>query len=261
MKYDLVICGASMTNDKPWNTWATYVKEGYAWNSVRDVSNRGSGNTLIVTNAIAESTKVDNPFIAVMLTTFDKWDFVTDDPEKLARFDKEKNPTYYLDEGLGVWPTGSHFPLDKEHFKKEYYCQDWLTINNLNLINYLLLFCQSHNIPLLMLTDAPIFSTTEEYLNQGLFNDASIMNKRTQRYKDLIDYDFYEPGLLGYAEKYKMQWRHKKFGTHPGSMVHLKYFKDIYEQKLLDLGATYIDNPVLLEQFRLDQDLWDNTNE
>lgn len=258
-KHDLVVCGASITKDKAWSTWATFVKGSFEWNSIHDISNHGSGNELIVTHAIATASRLENPFIAVMLTTFDKWDWVTDDPEKLARFDKEKNPICYLDNGLGAWGTGSHYPLDKEHYKQEYYCQDWMTIRNLNMINLLVLHCKANNIPLAIFNDSPIFDTTEEYLNQGIVNTIGLINEKTKLYKDLIDYDFYEPGLIGYAEIKNLPWRHKKFGTHPGSDVHWKFSCDVVYPVLASLGA--VDSKQrLVDQFRTDQKVWNKTN-
>jgi len=262
MSYDLVVCGASITKDKAWSTWATFVKEHYHWNSVHDISNHGSGNELIVTHTIATASKLKNPFIAVMLTTFDKWDWVTDDLTKLARFDKEKNPICYLDTNLGAWGTGSHYPLDKAHYKEEYYCQDWMTIRNLQSINYLVLYCKANNIPFILLNDSPIFNTIEEYLNKGIVNNINLVNKKTKLYRELIYYTFYEPGLIGYAEEHNMPWRHGKFGTHPGSMVHWAFVNDVVIPGLAQYNLTEKKNfGNLHEQFITDQKVWDETNE
>ncbi len=227
----VIIGGASNTNG-PWPTWSDIVKQRYHADWV-DVSRKGLGNEAIMMKALhAASTQsaTDDIMIVVMLTSIDKWDWYVDRADLVARFRQEKHTVTQLspDSPGGFWGTGSWFPLDKAYFKEHYYSQDYFTLRSLQLLFMFKQICEQKGWHYHIVYDGPIWSMTEQELNQGTPIDLSNKLVGTELCKwmyDALDIESltYTPGMIGFLDQNNLPWFSQTYGPHPGPLAHLAF--------------------------------------
>jgi hypothetical protein len=233
----LIISGSSISNDGAWPVWSTFVKRKYTFDNIVDVNAKGAGNEVIITKAISEANKIKKDLIVIVqLTSVDKWDWYVQDQSIVEIIQKEKHPGVKIDpdDKNIYWCTGSHFPLLKEYYKKNYYSLDHQAFKTLQLLQWFIMTCNTNHWDYLILFESPIFSVTEEQLNTGTLdktecNKKSLLeNKLCNSIVELINLDkIYLPGLIGYACINDLPWYHPKFKSHPGSLIHYRYAKDM----------------------------------
>jgi hypothetical protein len=250
---NLIISGSSISNDDAWPVWSTFVKRKYTFKNIVDVNTRGAGNEVILTKAITEANKIKQDLmVVVQLTSVDKWDWYVQDPNLVTNIQNEKHPGTKInsDDKNIFWCTGSHFPLWKEYYKKNYYSLDYHAFKALQLLQWFELTCNANQWNYLILTESPIFSVTEEQLNTGKLDKAQcnkqslLDNTLCNSIKSLINLDsIYLPGLIGYACLNDLPWYHPKFKSHPGSLIHYRYAKDIIfpEFDKLNIASSDLD--------------------
>ena len=225
----LIISGGSIPHGG-WNTWKDFVVDRYNISEYHNLAKVGLGNESIINRAMIQASVVDNPIVIVMLTNIDKWDWYVNDCNILKQVNKERHtisPIHDGDEG-GFWATGSHFPLFKEYYKKNYYTDVYQMIHTINGIIMLQGFCSSRDIPLLILFDSPIFSCLEHELNENpmvIPTHDMLKSPTIKPYADLINGIDDFRGLIGFCEDYDIPWYHPKFKGHPGSKAHHEFSK------------------------------------
>lgn len=264
--HNVVISGASITDDIAWPTWKTFTENRYVI-SCRNMSAKGIGNKTILIRAFYECLKADNPFPVVMLTNMDKWDWYVPNEDAKYKFIGEKHTITPLNDNdnLGVWATGSWFPLDKEEYKSTFYNQDYHTLENIIMIQWFKTQCEGRGWPYLILFDSPIFEYFEQELNVASHDTLRCgYNKLTSSpiVKPIFDSldisEIYVPGLIGYAEENHLPWRSEKIKAHPGSLVHYLYAVEHVFPKLDKFFDVKVDNQ--LENAKVMQKLWNKTS-
>jgi hypothetical protein len=232
---DVIVCGSSITEDSAWPTWATWINHRYQPANFINIGTKGIGNELILLKAIAQAKVSNNPLIIVQLTNIDKWDWYVP-PAIASTFEKEKHPLIKLSpsDKTGFWSTGSHFPLQKEYYKENYFNQDYFAFKTLQLIQWFQEVCRKQHWDYYILFDSPILSVTESYINKGnlvesdCFSTELINNTLAKTLYDLVDFtNIYLPGIIGFAKLNSLPWYTKKIKGHPGSLVHWQFTKDI----------------------------------
>jgi hypothetical protein len=231
MKYSVIFSGASITNS-PWYTWKDFVIERYGIENPIENAYKGIGNEFIVNSTIQKCQEHENPFVIVMLTNIDKWDWYVQDSAECTRINKyEKHTVRNLKGSVsieGFWSTGSWFPGAKEYYKQHYYSQDYFAFKTLQNIYCLQQFCKSKKIPCLILFDSPILNCLEQnIITQNLTFMPLTDNDLCQVWKDEIDLSqIYQPGLIGYCDIRELEWFNHKFKAHPPSISHLEFSKE-----------------------------------
>lgn len=254
-----VIFGGASNSNGPWPTWVDLVREKYQANFI-DSSKKGQGNEAIIIKALHSAWKVkdksDNIKIIIMLTTIDKWDWYVDKPDLITKYDKEKHNIVRLntDDQFGFWSTGSWFPLEKEIFKDNFYSEEYFTFRTLQLINMFIQICEKQSWEYNILYDSPIWSVTENTLNQG--NDLDIDSNKLvssnfiKWFYDISNIDSlaYNPGLIGFLYQNNLPWFSNKYGPHPGPKSHYEFTKK-YVYPLFDHSYSIIKTQEQLDQF------------
>jgi hypothetical protein len=229
----VIISGASNTSSS-WPTWATIIHERYKADWV-DVSRKGMGNEAIILRALSSAWKhkKDTPLlIVVMLTNVDKWDWYIDNPILLDKFNKEKHTITTINDSIdgGFWCTGSWFPLEKELFKEKYYNEDYFTLRSIQLISMFCQICNLQGWKYHIITDSPIWATTEQELIQGTEINLEPRLIKTElcqwayesaKIADVI----FQPSLIEFSHQNTLPWHHKTFGPHPGPGAHYAFTK------------------------------------
>ena len=232
----VIISGSSITDDTSWPTWATWVKNRYNPTHFINCGIKGTGNELILTNAVAEAKKHENPIVIVQLTNVDKWDWYIENPDLTKLLVHEKHSLIKLanEDNHGFWSTGSHFPKWKEYYKENYFSLEHSTFRTIQLIQWFQMLCQSQGWQHYIIFDSPILSVTENYLNTGnltvedCFSTKLVDNTLNKVLFEFVDTsDIYLPGIIGYAKLNNHPWYTQKNKGHPGSLVHYHYTKDI----------------------------------
>ena len=233
----VIFSGTSVTNDQAWPTWATWIKRHYGFKNVIDQSARGIGNEVILNRAVDAAFKASGDvYLLVQLTSVDKWDWYIQDAELMKKIQLEKHPGILVDKNdqYGYWCTGSHFPLWKEHYKDNYFSIDHQTFKTLQLIQWFTMLCEKHNWKHQIIFESPLLSVTEQQLNTGqLTKDECVQTTLTENslcriLNNSLDLEqFYLPGIIGYACINNLPWFHPTFKSHPGSLVHYYYARDI----------------------------------
>lgn len=221
--YNLIISGGSITHGG-WHTWKDFVQERYAIKA-KNLAVKGQSNETIAMRAILEAEKTENPFIAIMFTSVDKWDWYVQDKQTLLELQNEKHPPLKIHnrDERGFWCTGSWFPLQKQYYKENYYSLDYQIIKTCMTIHHTKSYLTSRNIPHIILYDSPIFEYTEQEINTkpSINERKSIVTETTKPFIDLIkDYD---RGLIGYCAEHNFEWFHPVYKGHPGSLAHYQY--------------------------------------
>lgn len=225
----LIISGASTLVDNAWPTWASFVKQKYVIPEVVDLSCKGLGNKAIILRAIAAAHLQTDPYIIVQLTNIDKWDWYIEDASLINRLNNEKHPIVSVtkNEAHGFWPTGSHFPLYKEYYEKNYFSLENSAFETLLLLQWFMFACKQNSWKHLILFDSPILSVTESQLNHNqltkeqCWDKKLIENSLCQNIFIGLDLDhIYLPGMIGHACLNNTVWYSKKYKNHPGSLVH-----------------------------------------
>jgi hypothetical protein len=231
--YNVIFTGASATNS-PWPSWKDFVITRYGLNNIIENAYRGVGNEFMVDSTIHQCKKVKDPFVMIMLTMVDKWDWFVTDPELSAKISaEEKHPLRDLDgsqESSGYWSTGVWFPKYKEYYKEHYYSEAYQFAQTLKNLYVLQSFLTQKNIPNLILFDSPILDCTETTLLTGTLTrkDHITNNQLATVWYNLINWDhIYTDGLIGYCIEKNIDWVSEKYGIHPPSLSHLAFCKDI----------------------------------
>lgn len=230
----LIISGASNTN-APWPTWADLIKESYKC-KVFNVSKKGMGNEAIVTTALHEAMRShkdsDKLTVVIMLTSVDKWDWYVDDISTSKKLCKEKHNITKLNpkSHKGFWCTGSHFPLYKKYFKKKYYSEEYFTFRTIQMINMFQNICREKNWNYHILFDSPIWSMTEEEINQNPPIDTTsfklVKNDLCKWAFDLLHIPNVDnQGLIGFLNNNKISYYSSVYGAHPSPIAHWEYTK------------------------------------
>lgn len=266
---NVIISGSSITDDCAWPTWATWVSRCYEFNNLVKIGIRGTGNEVILTKAIdAAQAATGSVFIIVQLTSVDKWDWYVQDHQQMLEIQKEKHPGVKIrpTDLTGYWCTGSHFPRWKEYYYQNYFSLDHFTYKTLQLIQWFTMLCTKNNWGYQIVFDSPVLSVTEQQLNTGILTkdectDVTLTkNSLCQVIADMTDYtNIYLPGLIGYACLHDLQWHHKQYKSHPGSMVHYLFTKNII-CPILDRTFNQVrDINLFEEEARVYQRLFDET--
>jgi hypothetical protein len=230
--YNVIFTGASATNS-PWPSWKDFVITRYGLNNIIENAYRGVGNEFMVDSTIHQCKKVKDPFVMIMLTMVDKWDWFVSDPGLSAKISaEEKHPLRDLDgaqSSAGYWSTGVWFPKYKEYYKEHYYSEAYQFAQTLKNLYVLQSFLTQNNIPNLILFDCPILSCTEEEMIQGIWSKKDYIsnNQLAKVWHDLIDWEkIYTNGFIGYCIEHNLEKGNKKYGLHPPSTSHLAFCKD-----------------------------------
>lgn len=230
----LIVSGASNTN-APWPTWVDFVKESYIC-KIFDVSKKGMGNEAIITTSLHEAMKKSNVSdeitIIIMLTSIDKWDWYVDNYHISKKLSKEKHNVTKLNSKShkGFWCTGSHFPLYKKYFKKNYYSEEYFTFKTIQMINMFQNVCNEKNWNYHIMFDSPIWSMTEREINQNLPIDTTsfklIKNDLCEWAFNLLNIpNIDNQGLIGFLNNNKIPHYSSVYGAHPGPLAHWEYAK------------------------------------
>ena len=266
MKHTVVFGGASITDDLAWPTWKSYCEERYDISDSVNCANKGIGNKTILSRCYYAAKQVNNPLIVVMLTAFDKWDWYLPNKEAVEKYQKEKNKVIRIGnaDNLGVWGTGSHFPLEKQYYKENYFNQTFHTRENLIYINWFAQTCKQNNWQFCLLLDSPIFDYYEHEINQA--QSVAVKSNRIisssplldNPYRDIKEYFNYLGGIIGFASENNMPWKHTKFGAHPGSMIHYEFSK----QHVFPLLDQYFETHRNIDtsQVELEQKFWEKSD-
>jgi hypothetical protein len=228
MTYSVIFSGASITNS-PWYTWKDFVIERYGIKNPVENAYRGTGNEFIVNSTIQKCQQHSNPFVIVMLTNIDKWDWYVQDTDTCVDINaNEKHPVRNLSGEVtsgGFWSTGSWFPGRKEYYRQHYYSQDYFVSKTLQSIYCLQQFCKTTQTPCVILFDSPILHCLEQDINnQDLTSRALTDNSLCQIWMNQIVWDnIYQPGLIGYCADNNLEWFHPKAKAHPPSQSHLQF--------------------------------------
>jgi len=263
-KYNLVICGASCTADSPWKTWADLVEARYSVNC-KNVGRKGIGNEAIITKTLAEALKTNNPIVAIMLTSVDKWDWYTQDKIVLDKIQNEKHTGFKIDNEYdgAYWGTGSHFPLWKEYYHKNYYSLRNMVLNTIKHTDLLIKTCRSKGWPFFIGADYSIFSYTESQSNKDYDavkhnTDTALIDNTVEVFYNEIKDHIDVKGMLKTGDDSDLPVLHKRYGLHPGTAVHYEYCKKQlfpFFDKYLQVKNNDIENIVNTEQ-----NLWKDTN-
>jgi len=266
MSHTVIFGGASITDDLAWPTWKSYCEERYNLNNSVNVANKGIGNKTILSRCYYAAKKASNPLIVVMLTAFDKWDWYLPDHNAVEKYQKEKNKVIQIGDKdtLGVWGTGSHFPLEKQYYKENYFNQTFHTLENLIYINWFVQTCKQNNWKVCLLLDSPIFDYYEHEVNQAdnIIAEDNRIIKSSQLlenpFQDIQQYIAYYSGIIGFACENKLPWKHTKFGAHPGSTIHYKFSK----QHVFPLLDQYFNthNEINEKQVEYEQRFWEKSD-
>jgi len=236
--YTFIFTGASATNS-PWPSWKDFVVTRYGLDNVVENAYRGVGNEFMIDSTIHQCKKVKNPFVMIMMTMVDKWDWYVEDAELAAKISREeKHPLRDLNgdqSPSGFWSTGSWFPEYKADYKKLYYSEKYFTASTLKNLFLLQSYLKQNNIPSIILFDSPVLECNEQELNFGKFlqRDLVANNQLAKVWYDLIDWsDIDTSGLIGYCINNKLDWFNDKYKMHPPSVSHLEYCKAVVFPKL-----------------------------
>jgi len=229
INHTLIISGGSITHGG-WPTWKNFVLRRYNINKSVNLAQLGLGNEVIINRAIIESQKVENPLLMVMLTNVDKWDWYVEKDELLSKLNKEKHTIAKVhdNDSGGYWSTGSHYPLYKETYKKQFYSSTYQLIHNINLILMLQNYAKVNNIPLLLLFDSPIFECFEQDLNKNpkIIPTRKLHERKTVKpFYNLISATKTERNLIGFCVDENIPWYHTQYKGHPGSTAHYMFAK------------------------------------
>jgi len=238
----LIVHGTSITDSTHWPTWATWIHRGYAFDNLIDLSQKGIGNEILLSQSIKKAYTVENPFLVVQLTCFDKWDWYVENNHLVTELDKEKHKVIRVsqDSEHGYWSTGSHFPLYKSEYREKYFSLKHSVFSAFQQIQWFKLLCAQNSWQYQILLESPVFAVTEEDLNQAKLDVEDLHSTRLLDGNELcsgldtsyvLD-DLYLPGIIGYAKLNNLQWYHPRFKCHPGSLVHLMFVKNILAEKL-----------------------------
>lgn len=231
----LIISGASTLVDNAWPTWASFVKQRYANANIVDLSCKGLGNKAIILRAIAAAQSQIDPYVIIQLTNIDKWDWYIEDTSLIEQLNYEKHPIVPVtkNDSHGFWSTGSHFPLYKEYYQKNYFSLENSAFETLLLLQWFMFVCKQNFWKNLILLDSPILSVTESQLNHNqltkeqCWNKTLIENILCQSIFTGLNLDcVYIPGMIGHACLNNRVWYSKKYKNHPGSLVHYWFAVD-----------------------------------
>jgi hypothetical protein len=231
----IIISGSSVTNDSAWPTWATWTRDLYGLTNTIDLSVKGLGNKTIILRALKAAAECGDPqLIIVQLTSVDKWDWYVEDAEKIDRLAREKHSITFLDtaDKNGFWSTGSHFPLDKEHYRQHYFGIQYHMFETLMMLQWFQFICQKNHWSYHVIFDSPILAVTEGQLNTGRLSRHECHSQilAENSLSRLVNIDLgnvYLPGLIGYACLNDLSWHHPLYKAHPSSYAHFCFTKDI----------------------------------
>lgn len=229
--YTFIFSGASITQT-PWPCWKDFTVTRYALTNVIDNSYRGVGNEFIVDSTIHHCNKTNNPYVMVMFTMFDKWDWFVENSDLATKINQEqKHPLHDLDGNqstTGFWSTGAWFPAYKEYYLKNYYSEKYFLAQTLKNLYTLQQYLKTNSIPNIILFDSPVLECTEQGLGTGQIVRQELIkdNPLAQIWYDQIDWaDICRSGLIGFCEEQGLEWFGKKAKLHPPSISQLEFCK------------------------------------
>jgi hypothetical protein len=251
MNNSVVFGGASILQT-PWPNWKDFTITRYGLDNVVENAYRGVGNEFIVDSTIHVCNQVENPYVMVMLTNFDKWDWYVEDPELAKNINAtQRHPLLDLNgkqSDSGFWSTGSWFPEHKEYFVEHYYSEKYFFAQTLKNLYLLQQYFRSRSIPNLIMFDSPILEYSEQQLlaEEIIKKDFISDNQLAQVWMEHIDWsNIYLPGLIGFCQQNKLEWLGKKAKNHPPSISQLMFCKEhiwpqldlVFEVKVHDQDA------------------------
>jgi hypothetical protein len=229
--YTFIFSGASISQT-PWPCWKDFIVTRYGLKNIVDNAYRGVGNEFMVESTIHHCNKASNPYVMIMFTMFDKWDWFVEDPILAKKINQEqRHPLRDLDgeqSTSGYWSTGSWFPEYKEHYLENYYSEKYFLSQTLKNLYVLQQYLKTNSIPNLILFDSPILECTEQGLNTGQITRQELVkdNPLAQIWYNQIDWsNIYKPGLIGFCEGNNLEWFGKKAKVHPPSISQLEFCK------------------------------------
>lgn len=229
--YTFIFSGASITAT-PWPCWKDFTVTRYGLKNVVDNAYRGVGNEFIVDSTIHHCKKVNNPYVMVMFTMFDKWDWFVENATLAKKINQEqRHPLHDLDgkqSTNGYWSTGSWFPDYKEYYLENYYSEKYFFAQTLKNLYILQQYLKTNSIPNLLLFDSPMLECTEQGLNSGKLVRQELLkdNPLAKIWYDQIDWsNIYKPGLIGFCEEEGLEWFGKNCKLHPPSISQLEFSK------------------------------------
>jgi hypothetical protein len=227
--YNFIFSGGSIT-ECVWPSWKNFVVHRYGIKTYINNAYSGVGNEYIVDSTINLAKKVSNPFVMVMLTNIDKWDWYVEDQNLVETINRnEKHPVRTINGNVGAsgyWSTGSWFPTHKAHYKNYYYSKEYFIAKTLKNIFVLQKFLKEQQIPNIVLFDSPILKCTEQTICTGKIVNEIELSELSSIWHELIDWsNIYQPGLIGFCQENNLDWYCDKYKSHPPSKSHWEFAK------------------------------------
>ena len=227
--YNFIFSGGSIT-ECVWPSWKNFVVQRYGIKNYVNNAYAGVGNEYMVDSTINHVKKVSNPFVMIMFTNIDKWDWYVEDQNLIDTINSnEKHPVRTINGDIGTsgfWSTGSWFPAHKTYYKNCYYSKEYFIAKTLKNIFVLQKFLTEKQIPNIMLFDSPILECTEQTLNTGKIVNENKLSELSSIWHDLIDWsNIYRPGLIGFCDANNLDWYRDKHHGHPPTKSHWEFTK------------------------------------
>jgi len=255
---NVIVGGSSITDTSAWPTWATWLQYRYCPATFVNTGVKGLGNEAIILRAVAQAKKCLDPLIVIQLTNVDKWDWYVDNQNLLDEINQEKHASVKIGDG-GFWSTGSHWPKWKQHYRANYYSQDYFVLRTVQMITWFQMLCAVQNWDHYIIFDSPIFSVTEQQLNTGqlsleqCYKTDFLDTDLVKPFADLMSLQqIYTPGIIGYAKLNNFAWFTNKVKGHPGSLVHWHYAKEIVAPVL----DSFLDPVQEFDDFEFEAKKW-----
>lgn len=234
---NLCISGASISRC-PWITWVDFLINALKPKEITNHACKGAGNDYIFNSGMHAVHGKESPFLAVMLTNFDKYDMWVSG-EKCQGLKNEKHPPHWIDGTVavdqGFWCTGSHFPLIKKTYHDEFFDIGHNSSLNIQQALSLSKYCEHYKIPCMILFDSPLLQVSESHINNICKNNSSWSEDL-----DILQLPTVSPlikiletivvdtrGLLGFCIDNNLPWYNKLYGPHPPSSSHLAYYQSV----------------------------------
>jgi len=233
----IFIFGASNTQSMWW-TWKDFL-EIESDIVINDLSRKGVGNTYMI-NSLIDQSFDENSLIIGMLTNVDKFDWYVEG-EKYHHLCSEKHPPIAVGPNSGFWCTGSWFPLEKQYYLEHFYNLDYFAAQTVQQICLLKYLAAQRACKLEIYFDSPIWSYTEQDLNQMVISDQNIPSRRlldlplTKKWSKLLDsneINHYDSSLIGYCWKKKLPWANNFYKGHPPSSSQWQFYQEVVRPRL-----------------------------
>jgi hypothetical protein len=252
----LIISGASITAS-PWFTWADVLIEILQPKRVINLATKGTGNRWISLSLIDTISALPSDqcvVCAAMFTNIDKFDMFLPN-HKTHQYLNQKHPPIdlkgrYVKSGPSFWCTGSHWPLEKEIYLKNFFDPVITAVDTMVIFNCLSQVCQQKNFDLIPLFDSYIWNIFEKDLNEFVngvpLPDRDILkDPMVNNFSKMLDKKFFQfVPLINWAIDNNLPYYNDINKMHPPSQVHLEWVKHTI---LSELQTRYQCNTISCE--------------